>query len=235
MAGSFDSASTEYINLSTHSASLQTTQGSISLWFKIPNTGINAAVGAGDSSGTAGSALFVGGNISSSYPDESLAWFGDGPVLRMYVRNGLDFYNDDEWHNFIVVADAIDNRIYVDGVKESITFGNGGATTSNGLLTDSPFNAVYLGLRQNASLPINGELDDVRIYDSNKYISDAEAKIIYESRGSDGITTVLKARYLMREQGNGSTMTSSIDYSVNGYNGTPTNTPTIEASPVRTG
>lgn len=235
MSGSFASASSEYVNLSAHAASLETAQGSVSVWFRLSTAGLHTIIGAGQSGATGGSAFFVGGNMTGTYADESLAWFGDYPTLSMFVRKGTDYYNDGVWHNAIAVCDASDNRIYVDGVRETVSFDTGAANTANGLLTDATFDVFYIAARQNLTSYFNGQIDDVRIYDTNKYINDNEAKIMYENIRNDGITTGLKARWLMDEQSDGTAMTSAIDISGNGYNGVPTNSPTIEAPPFKRG
>ena len=229
MAGDFVSASSEYIDLSSHAASLQTAQGSLSLWFKT-STQSKALIGCGQSGGTGGSMLFVG-NSTGTYADESLSWFGDFNTMLCHVRLGHSFYTDDVWHNVIVVMDASDNRIYVDGVKQTLTFENGGLTTANAFLTDATFNVFYIGMRQNSTLHFDGQLADVRIYNSNKYINDSEAATIYHSRGNDNITTGLVARWLMNEQPTGSTMTSAIDIGGNGYDGSLTTAPDVIDSP----
>jgi hypothetical protein len=241
MAGKFDKTTTQHVDLSSHAANLETAQGSLVIWFKYTDTsGVMYAIGFGSPGTTDFGGLYMGGNLSGAYADESLAWglkSGNANKIFAFVRNGEGFYADGKWHCAIIVMDGASNRIYVDGVKQTLTFSTGGPTTGNALITTATFNSIAIGRRffTSSFLPYNGSIFDVRIYDNTKYISDAEAKLIFEERGADGITKGLKARYRMDEQSDGSIMTSAIDISGNGYNGTPTNSPTIEAAPFKIG
>ena len=242
MAGNFASASSQYINFDAHAVGLETAQGSISLWFKISSSGlINTLISGGDASdNNTYTPLYVGGNITGSYADESLNWvvYDNGATtISAFVRNGQDYYNDGVWHNCIIVMDGSDNRIYMDGSKQSLTFAGGAVNTANALLTTGTFDSFRTSGVWVSNVmynKLNGQLDDLRIYDSNKYISDSDAKTIYNNRGNDGIITGLKGRWLMDELSAGQTITTAHDISGNGCDGTGTNSPTYSSAPLRT-
>ena len=84
------------------------------------------------------------------------------------VRNGEGFYMDGQWHNAIVVMDGIENRIYVDGVKQALSFVNGNTSTPNQFINNTVVSNVAIGRRFFTGSPVylNGSAIDVRIDDN---------------------------------------------------------------------
>tara|TARA_R100001230_G_C5649435_1_gene154743 strand:+ start:98 stop:817 length:720 start_codon:yes stop_codon:yes gene_type:complete len=239
MAAKFVPASLQSIDLSAHAGSLETLNGSLSIWFNSSDPSNNMYVfGFGDVGTAHFGGLIVGYNLTAGYGDESLMWAvrtsGFTRILTV-VRNGEGFYMDGKWHHFLVVMDGIDNRIYVDGVKQTLSFTHGSTSTSNAFITTNTFNNVAIGRRFYTGSPLymSGSLFDTRIYTSS--LDDKKAKNIYGGRGRDGIVKGLKARYRLDGGPSGSIITSAKDISKNSYDGNPVNDPVYEASPFKVG
>jgi len=85
----------------------------------------------------------------------------------MFVRNGEYAYTDGDWHHFAVCTGAGDNRIYIDGLNESVTFHAGSSSTNEFSNIDNP-DSMKIGARKingGFSGYFAGTIDDVRIYD----------------------------------------------------------------------
>ena len=72
---------------------------------------------------------------------------------------------------------------------------------------------------------VNGILEDLRIYSG--LLSDNAMRTIYESRGRDGITENLEARWLMQDAAVGAAPASIADMGLYKRTGTPSNSPLI--------
>jgi len=240
MAGSFASASSEYIDLDSSSASLDTANGWLSMWFKASTSQSNIVLEMGyDGNNFIRIAV---GPSTSSWTDESIIYeryVSSAYSVRCAVANGHDFYLDGAWHNMIIQMNG-DNKCFVDGVEQTLEYSGdssggpwGDAATANSFLSTGGTNKFRLGYAFTYGAGLNGQMFDVRIYDNTMPATASIAKIIYESRGNDGLTTGLKGRWLMNEQTTGATMTSAIGVSPNGFDGTPTNTPTVVEGPFK--
>lgn len=96
----------------------------------------------------------------------------------MRILKGKEYYADNKWHNATIVIDGVDNRIYIDSVKEAVTFTFGSKTTLSGFC-----DTVCIGEHTGSSAGYEPEgvfVDDFRIYAT---VLSAEAiKDIYETR-----------------------------------------------------
>lgn len=96
----------------------------------------------------------------------------------MRILKGKEFYADNKWHNATIVIDGVDNRIYIDSVKEAVTFTFGSKTTLSGFC-----DTVCIGEPTGSSAGFEPEgvfIDDFRVYAT---VLSAEAiKDIYETR-----------------------------------------------------
>jgi hypothetical protein len=124
----------------------------------------------------------------------------------------------DTWYHVIAAIDGTSTILYVNGASQHT--GAAGANNAGNNFRLGEVGAGSSGQR------LNGTMWDARVY--SRKITAAEAKIIYESRGSDNITNGLEFRCLMNEKPTGSTATgasSVIDLSSNGRHGTPVGSP----------
>ena len=177
----------EYIDLSSYASSLNLTSGAISMWFNSTNNSTSQYMfGMGDDTADWGG-IAIGGDLTGSYADESLLFIAsvDTYCLQMYVRNGEDYYVDGNWHNVVTVVDGIENTIYVDGVKQSITYAIGTSTTQDCFLNLNNLDAMGIGRRFYPSSPkyFDGSLNDVRMY--NRSLSQTEVTSLYDSYKSN--------------------------------------------------
>lgn len=125
-----------------------------------------------------------------------------------------------------VSADVNNWRVYVNGVSQAFTIN---VNTLNGTV----LNAVNaeIGRRLYTTYYTNGYLFDARIY--NVELTEPQVKTIYESKGSDNITTGLVGRWLLNDAPSGVVMTSALDISGSGINGTPIASPVCNAVPMK--
>jgi len=171
-AGGFD-GSDDYVTV-THDASLMPT-GSISVacWVKTATTTnfsglVDKYVGGGGNSGWVFD-LFGGSQIhprlgfEASGGFQSVAGTGAGASV-----------NDDAWHHCAGTWDGTTGRIYIDGVL------NNSAAMTGPILTNSV--DVVLGGDAASTLRLNGDLDDVRVY--NRALTAAEIASLYANTAS---------------------------------------------------
>ena len=211
------------------------TVGTIAGWFRGGTTDASSMLWSAGNSLTGGgwrAAYLASGNVSGAWGDESLL-FGchydsSAGSLEMVWRNGHDFLRDGALHHVAAVVDGVANRLIVDGVARTTTFGVGGATTAKflpSLTAGGGTPAGYIGaLSDEASVAgiCTGELADVRLY--GRGLSDAEAKELYIQRGGDRIRRGLLAHW---------PLIGSPAETAGGRNATLVNTPSFTAAPFR--
>lgn len=233
MAFNFVQASSQYTNLTSHSAGIKTANGSLVVWFKSSTTGSRFTLfGIGNATNNFGGLVIGnGGWIGGA---SSLGWglLSGGWTLLMGVSNGANYYLDGNLHCFILVCDGVDNRIYVDGVKETTVFTVGNATTSNGFLNLATMGNVYIGRDgRTGGEYTNGVQEYTKIY--TRSLTDQDAQNIWAGRGSDCVVDGQKAWWLFEGQSPGVAATNLQDLSGNSYDGTPTNSPTLIDESIR--
>lgn len=125
------------------------------------------------------------------------------------------------WNLIVGTYDGTDLRVYFDGVFDSLTNAPGLTMTDNGEDMGLGFNAL------DSSLGMDGELDDLRIYD--RALSPNEITTMHTLRGRDNIIHGLVSRWTMRERESGfsaSAAGSIKDIGPSNNNGDPAGTPT---------
>ncbi|MDD2916520.1 MAG: prepilin-type N-terminal cleavage/methylation domain-containing protein [Candidatus Gracilibacteria bacterium] len=175
----------EYVDISNSIANVKSlSEGTISGWFK---TNVNSAQTLFDLyQDDAHLVQIMGpGNWTSSFADESFGYasYNSGSLLMFWVRKGNYYYADGKWHQFTVNAGNGDNAIYIDGQREQIVFSQGTKETRNMFLNIGNPTFSAIGVRQiaasGASIPFNGIIDELRIY--NRALSDSEIKALYNA------------------------------------------------------
>ena len=234
MAGNFVSASSQFIDLTTHVASLETANGWLSMWFKT-STQSDVTIGRGDNTAANFGEMDIG-DSTGTFADESIRWLiinSSVPYIDAFVRDGHAAYTDGAWHHIVVAMNGTANKIYVDSVDKVLSFLSGGLTTSNAFLTADIMSNIAFGKRFRVASELfwNGQLDDIRIYTGTP--TQAQVNILFHSRGNDGIVANRVARYLMNEGPSGSTIVTPIDIGGGGFNGSPSGSPTYIESPIR--
>jgi hypothetical protein len=132
--------------------------------------------------GTPNSSNYSGiaiGNWAGGMSDESLGVVSNGQTLQMWVRNGHTAYKDGNYHHAIVTLHPGQNRVFVDGIEQTVYYQYGSINTDAGAFTISN-NQVSIGKYvYNSASRLNGKLPLIKIY--NKALSDAEVKQNYNA------------------------------------------------------
>ena len=95
----------------------------IEMWFNAASTQTDSYAGlmGGDNE-----VLWLGGNISGSYSDESIYWYQYSGELGLIIREGEGKYLDNKWHHIAIVDTGSLHKMYVDGEEKSFTYSYGG-------------------------------------------------------------------------------------------------------------
>ena len=155
-----------YVDVSDYESAITNGNITLSMWFKTSSSSQQYLIATSQTYGTACS-LFMPGNASGQL------WFrrgnntGGGEVTAK-TSNG---YNDGNWHHVICTSDT-NMKIYVDGVLD----------IQASISTPTVSSSQFLVIGRNGSsgtLPFNGELDEVAIF--NSVLSSCDIKGIYEA------------------------------------------------------
>lgn len=200
----------------------------ISLWI---NHGDVRCTLMGKSSGGPNNGFVIWARLASELAGSGYKQFeaysaGAGGITKF--SNAGNDTDDSNWHHWMLAkTSSTQCSSYVDGsFIETVTF-TGQPGSDTGVLKIG-FSDFY-----GSSFKGNVNYQDVRIYQSVSYDQATLAKILYESRGSDGYTDGLGCRYKF-EGLNGTGCGSEKDLSVNGNTITDAGTePTYGAAPFR--
>jgi concanavalin A-like lectin/glucanase superfamily protein/Big-like domain-containing protein/purple acid phosphatase-like protein len=151
---SFDGMS-GYVNV-PHTATLDSYPLTVAAWIKTSATGMNGIVNKYYPGSMNGYQVFMnGGNLCAWYFRDATNYVWDGSGCTLMTPG----YNDNQWHQVVLVVDAGGGRLYVDGMLKA---SQGWTGTPGATSTTQPLNiASYPGT---ASPYLPGMLDDVRIY-----------------------------------------------------------------------
>ncbi|EMR73016.1 Concanavalin A-like lectin/glucanases superfamily, partial [Thermoplasmatales archaeon SCGC AB-539-N05] len=125
------------------------------------------------------------GEFTGSYADESFTFtISQGGSNRIYalVRHGHSYYCDGNWHHAVIVVGSNYNKVYIDGNKESPTYGAGDSSTGNYFLNPNNLDAMGIGRRfyPNSPYYFNGMIDEVRLW--NRTLAHEEINASYNSK-----------------------------------------------------
>jgi len=146
------------------------TTGTISGWFNSadPSTGALFSISEDNAADNNRMTVYTNNN-TGSYLDESFSFkIKNAGIFQliMHVRKGNAFFTDGNWHHFAVVIDGINNKIYIDGVDQPVTFEFGNATTAAFTNITNP-NSIRIG-DQRTSLSENtffkGYIDELALW-----------------------------------------------------------------------
>lgn len=121
--------------------------GTVDMWFKAVDNGLAswALFSVTESVGATNQTRFEGGFSGSGGSLRIRVETGGVTHLIMKIDKGETFYEDGLWHHVVLVVDGVDNRMYVDGVKETVVFDAGSSTTATFLDVPSA-NTFSLGV-----------------------------------------------------------------------------------------
>ncbi|TKB90336.1 MAG: tandem-95 repeat protein [Nitrospira sp.] len=150
----------DYIDLTSHTSTFATlSQGTLSAWVKLTDTGERTIFDIGDGAGGSNFVSFyvVNGQLRLSIVD------GGTTVLETVSTVTV---NDGNWHHVAFTVDGSGNQLYIDGAATTRTFNFGSAGTTTFISALNSKTNTTIGAYNNGA--INGEflgaLDDVRVY-----------------------------------------------------------------------
>ncbi len=214
----FVAASNEYVEIGDV-APLNITGSAITLsaWVKIASTTAEKKVIAkwSDSAGAFSYLLSVGGAGNNKLV---MAVATPGQTTSV----GTTSMSVGTWHHLVGTYDGTTMRVYLDGVEDDTS-----PATGNINSTTAPVR-IGIGSGTVPEQPLDGSIDDARIYD--RVLSADEIAMIFAEnvRGHDGIIVALQARFTFMEKGPGATASGADvqDIGPNSLATTSVNTPT---------
>ena len=161
----FDSELGNYLNFDGNSDAVTTTYDAptgaktLEVWFNAASSYSNTYQGVlgGDNE-----ILWIGGNLTSGYPDESIYWYQNPSELGIMIRDGEGQYLDDKWHHLTIVDTGSAHKMYLDGEERSFTYSYGSASVR----FDWDNLVLGRGYRTNGADDFTGEIGQVRVYSS---------------------------------------------------------------------
>ncbi len=194
---------TNWIDVGSHLSVIEgRNRGSISGWFKTDSAGAVFSLTEGNA-GIGNWMQVIVGPQTSFYTDESFGFSisrGGFNQLRMYVRKGESYYLDNRWHHFVICTGDGDNRMVIDGVRETVDYATGGPTTNEFSDISNPSH-MRIGARRLSSaddVQFNGQLDEITIWSGP--LSDFDVRQLL-SKPDAGIRDSLLLGYHFDEPG----------------------------------
>ena len=106
--------------------------------------------------------LWLGGNLTSAYTNESILWYQNPSELGLAIRDGKDKYLDNKWHHLVIVDTGSAHKMYLDGENKSFTYQYG----SGSVRFDWDNLVLGRGYRTNGTDDFTGKIGQVRVYSS---------------------------------------------------------------------
>ena len=132
------------------------------------------------------------GMISSSESGSNI-WIASFNNVQGDIQNSLKRLNDGEWIHVVFVFEGNISKIYVDGQMLSQTEYSGSINVGND-------RDLYFGRFSNYWYPLDGVLDDIRIY--NRALTESEVKALYNG-SNDNQPSQDSAPYLYLQKTDG--------------------------------
>jgi hypothetical protein len=163
----------DYVNLNSHASAFSAYSiGTIEMWFKwnySSTTTGHHLFNLGDYSTTRDLVQLMLGESTGSFNDESIQFVvrkSDSYRLAFHVRKGHYYYRDGIWHHLSIVIGTNFNEIYIDGIKQMVTYMAGGPTIGGYFLNVNNADRMVIGRRDVSGLSsgfFDGYIDEVRI------------------------------------------------------------------------
>jgi hypothetical protein len=172
---SLDSCASRFATLST---------GALSLWFNVSSANpVQILFYLNETANPNNFFTLAVGNSTGTLADDSIGFGQQKNGVGVYfgfVRKGHTFYQDQKWHNVVVMSDSSSNSIYIDGIKQIADYPISGNASSSGFFNVFSVNSMSIGSRVLTGFPSNttlGQIDDVRIY--NRVLTPQEIQQLY--------------------------------------------------------
>ncbi len=177
----------DFFDLSSGISTLVPSAGTLMMWMWSSSATVGVLFGAGKGGvdqQNYSQFVLAGANFTGDYADETLLYSiisGNVEKLRLVLRVGTGTYNDGVKRHIALRCDGVDNAIFVNGVKQSITFGVGNATTANWFLNPADAAEVFIGKRTYSGSPayLTGKVGEFWLYSVG--LSDLDIAHAYRS------------------------------------------------------
>ncbi len=195
---SFDSASSDYIDVSTIGSTLQTlNSGTLSFWIK-PTTisGTQTVLGYGNTTTTAdffSVSTLTGGKLRLLFRNDSsgTAW----PTNGVDLRSNASVITTNNWYHICVISDGSSYTVYLNGSAISMNV-DAGSNSGKwfGDISGATMNKTFIGAKESSSSIdsyFDGNIDELAIW--NTALTSTQIQSIYDAKGNNltkDLTTV---------------------------------------------
>ncbi len=159
----------DYVNLDTHISGFSgLTEGTISAWVKMTDTGESTIFGLSDKDEA--SEL-----IKFGIEGGQLKWLNLNPAFDDVIVYSTATVNDGAWHHVAVTVNSSGNTLYIDGAVASVSYSSGSSSTTAFFDDITNIDAMDIGRSVRggvAETEYDGLTDDVRVY--NRALSAAD-------------------------------------------------------------
>lgn len=159
----------DYVNV-TSASGLNPSVISLAAWVKTTDNGANGTV-ISKTTGCASAGYLIWINENGVASQRPSFWVGNGPWLD--APAGVNV-TDGAWHHIAGTYDGSISRLYVDGTER--------ASSTPGAETLSSTTNLQIGESTTCGDPLNGEIDEVRVYD--RVLSASEISDLYNATTS---------------------------------------------------
>ncbi|MEK7855186.1 MAG: LamG-like jellyroll fold domain-containing protein, partial [Acidobacteriota bacterium] len=182
----------DYVNLGAPTF-INNTQGTVSLWVKLDNTSQVSVLWSATSLASTDDEFYFSyrGDINR----EIMIYVLQNGTYTMHLTTGANIITDTNWHNLVLTSNGATVKFYLDGVEKALSAGLG---ANNGQWFDDATDAgqftIGTLLRGSAIVPVDGVVDELRVYD--RPLTDTEVAAIYLSETASGGQTVNTTSYI---------------------------------------
>ncbi len=172
----------DQVNLDAHISNFSgLTEGTISAWVKLTDTGESIIFGLSDKN----EALDL---IKFGIEGGQLKWLNLNDALDDVVVYSTATVNDGAWHHVAVTVNSSGNTLYIDGAVASVSYSSGSSSTTAFFDDITNIDAMDIGRSVRGGVTegeFNGLTDDVRVYNRALSAADiAELATLESSPGS---------------------------------------------------
>ncbi len=172
----------DYVNLDTHISGFSgLTEGTISAWVKMTDTGESTIFGLSDKDEATELIKF-------GIEGGQLKWLNLNPAFDDVIVYSTATVNDGAWHHVAVTVNSSGNTLYIDGAVASVSYSSGSSSTTAFFDDITNIDALDIGRSVRggvAEAEYDGLTDDVRVYNRALSAADiAELATLESSPGS---------------------------------------------------
>ena len=177
--------SNDYADVSAHIANFQNlTEGTIAAWIYADTTGGYRAIFSASDNGDADSIAFFG------LSGDEIAWYLSENGVVVSAETTSANITTGTWNHVAITVGATGNKIYVNGVEQTVNYSSGSATSNQFFDDVTQQDAMYWGVSEYGSSfteHFDGLIDDGRVYDRALTTSDITELYGHGDTDGDGV------------------------------------------------